>query len=128
MNRFLTRPVMLCVAMVVIAVSSWWLTGCTDLSASEGIQTVCATYTIPFAVWFLVLYSREPWWRSAFPASLVAIAVAVLLYSLSVVLFRLFGDYPGRDTMLILSSLMTLVAMATRTLVLRHERINHPRP
>lgn len=86
---------------------------------AERVQANVAILTLPVSVWFIVLYSRDPWWKTWFGRSLMLIAVAVTIYTLSTILFRNFGDYPGRDVMLVASADITFAAMLMRTLVLR---------
>lgn len=85
----------------------------------ETLQLWLAAATIPVALTFLVAYIPERPWRQWFGTSLLLIAVAVLAYSSSIVLFRIFGpDYPGRALMVTASAGLTLTAMVMRTAVL----------
>lgn len=104
--------------------------GSTDLSCVEEVQLTLFIATLPWAVGFITLYARDRWWRSPFGWSLMLLAIAVSLYSASAVLFRMFGQaYPGRDLLIITSSVLTFVAIVLRTLVLRgvqrSERADH---
>jgi hypothetical protein len=85
---------------------------------AETTQLVLAVATLPVAALFIWRFSRDLWWRTWFGRSLMMIAVAVLVYTLSAVLFRLFGDYHGRSLMIVASSGLTFLAMLTRTVVL----------
>lgn len=89
---------------------------------AERVQGNVAALTIPIAAWFCWLYMHDPWWRSWFGRSLMALAAAIWLACVATVLFRLFGDYWGRDLMLIVSADLTFAAMLARTLVLRSEQ------
>lgn len=87
--------------------------------AFEDIQLWVAILTLPFSVVFILAYVPERPWRTWFGTSLLLLAVGVLSYTLSVVLYRLFGsDYPGRSILVISSVTLVLVAMAMRTCVL----------
>jgi hypothetical protein len=89
---------------------------------AEQVQGNVAFLTLPVSVWFMSLYARDPWWKSWFGRSLMLIAVAISVDVAATVLFRRFGDYPGRDVMLIVSADLTFLAMLIRTLVLRAEQ------
>lgn len=89
---------------------------------AEVVQGNVAFLTLPVAACFVYLYSRDPWWASWFGRSLMLIGVAIFVACLATVLFRRFGDYAGRDLMLILSADLTFAAMLIRTIVLRHEQ------
>lgn len=89
------------------------------MTVPETISFVFAAATLPVALLFIWRYSRDLWWRTPFGWSVMLIAVAVVLYSLSSILFRLFGpEYFGRPLLLPLSAAATFVAMLLRTLVL----------
>jgi hypothetical protein len=104
------------------------------MSAAEKTQLIITIPTWFVTIGFIVLYSRrgERWYRSWFGISLMLIAWAVLAYTTSVILFRLFGPgYPGRDWLLVGSALLTLVAMLMRTAVLaaaQHDDRKHRSP
>lgn len=89
---------------------------------AEAVQGNVAFLTLPVAACFMYLYARDPWWSTWFGRSLMLIAVAIFVACVATVLFRRFGDYPGRDLMLIVSADLTFVAMVSRTLVLRREQ------
>lgn len=108
--------------VVLLVVAAVWQAVAIHLWGAERVQGNVAAMTLPVTVWFVSLYARDPWWRSWFGRSLMLIAVAVFLYTLSVVLFRNYGDYPGRDIMLVASADATFLAMLVRTLVLRSEQ------
>lgn len=85
----------------------------------ETLQLWVAAATIPVAITFIAAFIPERPWRHWFGTSLLLIAVAVLAYCSSVVLFRLFGDdYPGRALMVTASAGLTLTAMFMRVWVL----------
>lgn len=86
---------------------------------AEVVQTYIASLTLVTAVIFSALFARDPWWKTWFGRSLMLIAFALFLDSLATVLFRRFGEYPGRPFMLIISANVALAAMVMRTLVLR---------
>lgn len=89
------------------------------MSIPEKIALVFAILTLPAALVFIWRYARDPWWRTMFGVSLMLIAVAVLLYSLASIAFRIWGpDYIGRPVLLPAASGMTFVAMTLRTVVL----------
>lgn len=89
------------------------------LVSFETLQLWVAAGTLPFAVTFLIAYIPERPWTHWFGTSLLLIAAAVLLYSSSVVLFRILGpDYPGRAEMVTFSVGLTFTAMVMRTWVL----------
>lgn len=96
----------------------------------ETTQMWIATATLPVTVAFLALFMRpsERWWTTWFGWSLFLLACGVLAYSTATVLWRHFGDYPGRPAVLILATLLVFVAMCIRTVVLwrtqRAERKN----
>jgi hypothetical protein len=104
------------------------------MSAAEKAQLIITMPTWFVTVSFIVLYSRrgERWYRSWFGISLMLIAWAVLAYTTSVILFRLYGPgYLGRDWLLVGSALLTLVAMLMRTAVLaaaQHDDRKHRAP
>jgi hypothetical protein len=89
---------------------------------AERVQGNVALLTLPVSLWFMSLYARDPWWKSWFGRSLMLIAVAIAVDASATVLFREFGDYPGREVMLIVSADLTFLAMLIRTLVLRAEQ------
>lgn len=90
------------------------------LFLAERIELAFAVATFPWALGFIWKYARDPWWRTWFGRSLMMIAVAVALTSLSATLYRLFGtDYWGRPVLLVAASVLTYCAMCVRTLVLR---------
>lgn len=107
------------VAWVLGAALVGWQVFAVHAWGAEQVQGRVYTVTAIVSVLFIVLYSRDPWWRSLFGRSLMLLAVAVFLYGLSVVLFRFVGpDYFGRDALLVVAADATLAAMALRTWVL----------
>jgi hypothetical protein len=85
----------------------------------EDVQLWVALATLPFALLFIVAYIPERPWGQWFGASLLLLAVGVLAYTLTVVLFRFYGpDYWGRDVMVTTSVGLVLTAMSMRTWVL----------
>lgn len=90
---------------------------------------ISAGFTVPWALWFIILYcTDEGWWSyrregrsypNWFGRSLMLIAVAVLLSSAGTVLFRIFGfNYPLRTALVVAIWTLTPAAMVMRTLVL----------
>lgn len=84
----------------------------------EGAQRLIATATLPVAATFIWLYSTDGWWKSWFGRSLMLLATSVLAYALAVVLYRSYGDYPGRTALLLVATGGTFLAMLLRTMVL----------
>lgn len=86
----------------------------------ETAQGGIAGATLPVTVAFLVMFCRpsERWWATWFGRSLFLLALGVLFYSLSTVLYRTLGDYPARPALLIASTSCVFVAMTIRTVVL----------
>lgn len=103
---------------------------------AERVQTNVAACTIVASIWFVALYSRDPWWRTLFGRSLMLIAVALFMQSLATVLYRVVGEYPGRAFLIVGAADIALLAMVMRTRVLhvaqrdeRHQAADaHPRP
>lgn len=96
----------------------------------ETTQGVIAAATLPVTLLFLVLFCRpsERWWATWFGRSLFLLALGVLAYSSATVLWRAFGDYPGRPAVLIAATTLVFVAMVIRTAVLWHsQRLGHRR-
>lgn len=97
----------------------------------EYAQGWIAGATLPVTLAFLVLFTRrtERWWTTWFGRSLFLLALGVLLYSATTVLYRTVGDYPGRPGLLIASTALVFVAMTIRTVVLwRSQRTGHRLP
>ena len=89
------------------------------MTVAEAIQLGLASTTLPAALLFIWRFSRDLWYRTWFGRSLMAIAIAVLLYTLSTILFRAFGPgYWGRDVLIIVTAGLTSFALWTRTVVL----------
>lgn len=86
----------------------------------ETTQTWIAGATLPVTLAFLLLFCRpsERWWTTWFGRSLFLLALGVFAYSATTVLWRLFGEYPGRAALLILATSLVLVAMTIRLVVL----------
>lgn len=97
----------------------------------ETLQGWIAFATLPVAAGFIGLFGRpsERWWVTWFGRSLMLLAVGVFAYALSVVLYRSFGDYPGRPALLLTAQTLVLLAMGIRTWVLwraqRRDRTDH---
>jgi len=89
------------------------------LFGGERVQVAMAVPTMPVTLWFIVMYLRDPWWKTWFGRSLMLLAVTVLLWTLATLLYRLLGDYPGRDFMLTAIGVGAFVALLIRALVLR---------
>ncbi|MFI5426043.1 hypothetical protein [Aeromicrobium sp. UC242_57] len=86
----------------------------------ETLQLWVAAATLPVVLAFIAFYIPERPWRQWFGTSLLLIAVAVLSWCLTIVLFRIFGDaYPGRALLVTSSAGLTFTAMVMRTAVLR---------
>lgn len=91
---------------------------------AERVQGNVAVLTLAWSVWFMWIYSRDPWWRTWFGRSLMLLAVGLTLQEASVVLFRNFGDYPGRELLIVITQDVILAAMVIRTIVLRDAQRN----
>lgn len=96
----------------------------------ELTQALIAAATLPVTLAFLVLFCRpsERWWTTWFGRSLFTLALGVLTYSATTVLYRFGGEYPGRPGLLIASTLLVFAAMLTRTIVLWHSQRHGRRP
>jgi hypothetical protein len=86
---------------------------------AERVQGNVAVLTLAWSLWFVWIYSRDPWWKTWFGRSLMLLAVGLTLNEISVVLFRNLGDYPGRAFLIVVAQDVILAAMVIRTLVLR---------
>lgn len=96
-----------------------WQVFATMRWGAEGVQGRMYVATAIVSIVFMVLYARDPWYRSWFGRSLMLLAASVFLVGLSVVLFRFVGpDYPGRGVLIIVAADTTFLAMVVRTLVL----------
>jgi hypothetical protein len=85
----------------------------------ETLSTFLSSGNIMIAFLFLLAYIPEKPQRHWFGSSLILIAVAVLFYSLTTVLFRIYGaEYPGREVLVTMSNALTTSAMVMRTCVL----------
>jgi len=111
MSRFKVAVGLVAVAVAQVALVIVW--------DAERVQGVVAGLTMCASIWFVAVYSRDPWWENPFGQSLMLIALALFLGSLVTVLYRLFGEYVGRSFMLIASADIALLAMVMRTRVLR---------
>jgi len=98
------------------------------LFGAERVQANVAVMTLAWSVWFMWIYSRDPWWRTWFGRSLMLLAVGLTLQEISVVLFRNFGYYPGRDVLIVVTQDVILTAMVIRTLVLRDAQRRDRKP
>lgn len=89
------------------------------MTNSEKISFVLALATLPIALLFIWRFARDLWYKTAFGVSLMLIAIAIVLSTVSSILFRLYGvDYWGRPVMIVTTWALTFVAMLTRTVVL----------
>ncbi|MGH1563024.1 putative phage holin [Mumia sp. DW29H23] len=71
------------------------------------------------AVAFVVMFAREPWWRSWFGRSLMAMAGALVVFALVVVLTLWLGrHYPGREALRVTGYSLVAVAIWSRVYVL----------
>lgn len=96
------------------------------MTLPEKIQTVFALATIVPSLLFIALFARpsERWWRSWFGVSLMMIAVVLVEYAVSTALFRLYGvNYPGRDFVIVSTSLLAFTAISLRTWVLARAQL-----
>lgn len=85
----------------------------------ETLQLWVALVTLPVTLVFIVAYIPERPWRHWFGTSLFLLAVGVLSYTLTVVLFRIYGgDYSGRPFMVTTSIGLILSSMVMRVCVL----------
>lgn len=65
---------------------------------------------------FILLFSREPWRRTEFGRSLMAMSVGVLLFASLSALRAVFGpDYPGREVVRFSAFVFVFYAIVTRT-------------
>lgn len=86
---------------------------------AERVQGNLAVLTLVWSLWFVWLFKSDPWWRTWFGRSLMLLALGLLLQETAIVLFRQFGDYPGREVLIVVAQDVILAAMVIRTLVLR---------
>lgn len=87
--------------------------------AFETVQLWVAVATLPFALIFILAYIPERPWREWFGTSLLLLAIGVLFYTLSVVLFRFYGpSYWGRDILVVGSVGLVFTSMVIRAFVL----------
>ena len=86
----------------------------------DRLSLALALLTLPWSVYFIVIYARDGWRRGWFGRSLMAIAVGVLLSCVGSIMVRLYGfDWPGRSWIAVGVWALVLFGMVTRTLVLR---------
>jgi hypothetical protein len=101
-----------------LAVIGWQVFAANQWGA-EAVQERMYVATALVSAVFIVLYSRDPWHRSWFGRSLMALAVSLLLVGVSVILYRAFGpDYPLRSVLIIATVDIANFAIVTRVLVL----------
>lgn len=76
---------------------------------------------------FIVLLAREPWRRSEFGRSLMAMSVGILLFASLTMLRIVFGpDYAAREWVRTIAYVFILYAVVTRTRTLwRLQRQDH---
>lgn len=87
--------------------------------ADPMIFKILAAITLGGAIAFVVLFAREPWRRSEFGRSLMLMAVAVLLFTLTSTLRQFFGtEYPGRTEIRVVAQGFLAYAMWSRFFVL----------
>jgi len=96
------------------------------------IINVLASLTGLGALTFVLLFVREPWWRSWFGRSLMTMAVSILIFSgMALLSIRLGQDYPGRDALRLAGYLLLAGSMWSRVYVLwrvRHDEREHMPP
>lgn len=85
---------------------------------AEPVQLWLAAATLPVSFAFVWLYATDGWWKTWFGRSLMLLPLAVVAYTMAVVLYRTVGEYPGRGELLIFATGGTLIAMLIRTSVL----------
>lgn len=86
----------------------------------ESVQEWVYALSAVIAVVFIAMYSRDTWYTNWFGRSLMLIAVAFLLTGASLILYRAYGPaYPFRSVLAITTADVAMVAMLSRTLVLR---------
>lgn len=72
---------------------------------------------------FIAVFAREPWRRHSFGQSVMALAVAILIFQALGLLRQFLGDdYAGRQWALGVGRLIVLVAMTQRLWVLVRAR------
>jgi hypothetical protein len=106
--------------LLAMAALGGWQVYAAHRWGAEAVQERVYLVTAVIAVVFMVMYARDAWFTNWFGRSLMLIAVAFLLVGVSVILYRTFGpDYPFRPVLIILTADVSMVAMLSRTLVLR---------
>lgn len=94
----------------------------------EKIQLGFAVATLPVALYFIWLFAKDRWAATWFGRSLMAIAVALALQTLSAILFRIYGpDYWSRPFLLPISAGLAFFAILSRTLVLKNAQMKDKR-
>lgn len=87
------------------------------------ILTVLAVANLTITTAFICVFAAEPWRKSTFGQSVMALAVAIWLFSLLAVLRQVFGpDYWGREWLLGIGRGLVLLGMFQRLVVLARER------
>ena len=87
------------------------------------IINVLASLTGLGALTFVLLFVREPWWRSWFGRSLMTMAVGMFIFaSMALLQIRLGSDYPFRGTLRLIGYALLTVAMWSRVYVLWRAR------
>lgn len=89
--------------------------------------TVLSVLITVVTVLFVATFAREPWWRHPFGQSVMALAVAILIFQVLSLLRQFFGaEYWGREWALGFGRTLVLVAISQRLWVLlRMRRRDH---
>lgn len=116
-----------------LAVLGGWQWYAAHRWGAEQVQGRMYVATAFVALVFMALYSRDPWWKTAFGRSLMLLAFSMFVLGVSVVLFRFVGpDYFGRPVVIIFVADSVFLAMCMRTVVLwnaqRRDRRKGPKP
>lgn len=71
------------------------------------------------ATTFVIFFFSEPWYRSSLGRSLMTMAIAVWLFSLTSVLRQWFGpDYTGRTEIRIVANMLLAYAVWSRAIII----------
>lgn len=87
------------------------------------LLTVLAVANLAVTTCFIVVFAAEPWRKTTFGQSVMALAVAIFIFSLLAVLRQVLGpDYWGREWLLGAGRTLVLVGMFQRLYVLARQR------
>lgn len=90
----------------------------------EQIQLALAIATFPIAADFIRRYAKpsERWWATPMGWSIMLMSLAVLTWTMTVILFRILGPYPGRDFLITFMAALAFAAMVSRHYLLTREQ------